>query len=80
MNNEVNFFTLFKRFEPTEEQRALLSRATDIHRQIDKENRRVKARFFLPQTVEKELLYEIEQGIAVAYELNGVFLMHQKEL
>ncbi len=75
MNNEVNFFTLFKRFEPTEEQRALLSRATDIHRQIDKENRRVKARFFLPQTVEKELLYEIEQGIAVAYELNGVFLM-----
>ena len=75
MNNEVNFFTLFKRFEPTEEQRALLSQATDIHRQIDKENRRVKARFFLPQTVEKELLYEIEQGIAVAYELNGVFLM-----
>ncbi|MBQ9129605.1 MAG: hypothetical protein IJX59_02440, partial [Clostridia bacterium] len=75
MNNEVNFFTLFKRFEPTEEQRALLSLATDIHRQIDKVNRRVKVRFFLPQTAEKELLYGIEQGIAAAYELNGVFLM-----
>ena len=75
MNNEVSFFTLFKRFEPNEKQRAILALATDIERQINKEQRRVKVRLSLPQTVDKEILYEIEEGIAKAYDLNGVFLM-----
>ncbi|MBQ8399769.1 MAG: hypothetical protein IJX08_07375, partial [Clostridia bacterium] len=75
MNNEVNFFTLFRRFEPSEQQRAVLALATDIKREVDKERRIVKAHCTFPQIVDKDLLYEIEEGIKKAYELNGVFLM-----
>jgi hypothetical protein len=75
MNNEASFFTLFKRFEPTEEQREILELVTDIDRKIDKVNRRVMARFCLPRTVDKRTLYAIEEGICKAYDLSGVFFM-----
>ena len=75
MNNDAIFFTLFQRFEPTEEQRAILEKGTNIERQIDKVNRRVVARISFPEPIPKRILYEIEEGIAKAYDLNGVFLM-----
>ncbi len=75
MEEVKNFFTLFRRFEPTEEQREVLKGAGNIRRKVDKEKRVVIVRLAFGRTVPKQTLYAIEEGIRKAYDLNSVFLM-----
>lgn len=75
MEEKTTFFTLFKRFTPTEEQREILEKATDIIREVNKEQRIVKATVSFPRTVPKSKLYAIEKSICEAYDLKSVFLL-----
>ena len=72
---EKNFYALFRRFQPTEEQRAILDQGKVLSRKIDEKNRVVVFTMAFPRPIRKESLYEIEQGIGEAYQLNSVFLM-----
>lgn len=71
---EKNFYALFRRFQPTEEQRAILDQGKVLSRKIDEKNRVVVFTMAFPRPIRKESLYEIEQGIGEAYQLNSVFL------
>ena len=75
MENSKDFFTLFKRFIPTEEQRAALEKAENIVCRTNKEQRVAIVQLSFPRPVKKDLLYEIEESVRKAYDLNGVFLM-----
>ena len=75
MENEKDFFALFKRFEPNDAQRAALANARDIKRAVNKEERIVRVTLSFPAIVSKDILYSIERGILEAYDLKSVFLL-----
>ena len=70
-----NFLENFPRYHPADHLVAILMRATDITRRVDKERRYVEIDARFPTVLEKSVIYEIEEGIRQAYTLNRVMLL-----
>jgi len=70
-----SFLQIFERYTPSEAHRQILQRAENIKIQADKENRMLNASVDFPVLVQKDDLYDIESGIAKAYQLNLVKIM-----
>ena len=68
MSSEKNFFDVFKRYNPTEEKRALLLRAHDTKFRYTKAPMRVETELSFDSHEDAELLYEIEDECRVLYE------------
>ena len=60
----------FKKYLPTPEQEAILANAIATSAKIDQDNRIIEVHAELGYIVPKEMLYEIEQGVARAYSLH----------
>ena len=76
------FDKIFARYKQTASERKLLDLATDIVHRVDIEHRMVEADVSFPQIIPKDSLYEIEEKIREAYDLNVVRLLphYNKEL
>ena len=70
-----SFLQIFERYQPSEEYARILERAENIKIQADRENRMLNASVDFPMLVQKDDLYDIESGIAKAYQLNFVKIM-----
>ena len=70
-----SFLQIFERYQPSEEYARILERAENIKIQADRENRMLNASVDFPMLVQKDDLYDIEAGIAKAYQLNFVKIM-----
>ena len=70
-----SFLQIFERYKPSDEYARILERAENIKIQADKENRMLNASVDFPMLVQKDDLYDIEAGIAKAYQLNLVKIM-----
>ncbi len=70
-----SFLQIFERYKPSDTYAQILQKAENIKIQADKENRMLNASVDFPMLVEKDELYEIEAGIAKAYQLNLVKIM-----
>ncbi len=76
------FDKIFARYKQTASERELLDLATDIVHRVDIEHRMVEADVSFPRIIPKDSLYEIEEKIREAYDLNVVRLLphYNKEL
>ncbi len=70
-----SFLQIFEKYKPSDRYKEILEKADNIKIQADKENRMLNASVDFPMLVDKEELYEIENGISRAYELNMVKIM-----
>ena len=70
-----SFLQIFERYQPSEAYARILERAENVKIQADKENRMLNASVDFPMLVQKDDLYDIEAGIAKAYQLNFVKIM-----
>ena len=59
----------FKKYVPTPEQETILNNAVATNSKIDKVNRIIEVHVDMSYVVPKEELYEIELGVAKAYDL-----------
>ena len=69
------FLQIFEKYKPSDEYKKILEKAENIKIQADKENRMLYASVDFPTLVLKDDIYEIEQGISKAYQLNMVKIM-----
>jgi len=69
------FLQIFEKYTANDSQREILAKAENIKIQADRENRMLNASVDFPTLVSKDELYEIEAGIAKAYQLNLVKIM-----
>lgn len=69
------FLQIFEKYKPSDEYKKILEKAENIKIQADKENRMLNASVDFPALVLKDDIYEIEQGISKAYQLNMVKIM-----
>ena len=76
------FLQIFERYKPNDRFAKILEGAQNIRIQADKVNRMLNASVDFSTLVAKDDLYEIEAGIAKAYQLNMVKIMphYPKEL
>ncbi len=70
-----SFLQIFEKYKPSYEYTKLLETAENIKIQADKQNRMLNASVDFPALISKEDLYDIENGIAKAYQLNMVKIM-----
>ena len=63
------FLERFRRYEPSQEIRAILQSAGDVSLRIDKETRKAEVQCTFPAIVRKQILYRICTEIAQVYEL-----------
>ncbi len=69
------FLQIFEKYKPHERYAEILEKAHNIGIQADKANRMIQASVCFDFLVAKEDLYDIESGIARAYQLNFVKIM-----
>ncbi len=69
------FLTKFERYNPLEDDRAVLEGIEDFSFRADKERRMIEINVTLDRVIPKQQLYRIEAGIAAAYELNMVRIL-----
>ncbi len=69
------FLQIFEKYKPSDIYIDILEKAENIKIQADKINRMLNASVDFPMLVNKDELYEIESGIAKAYQLNLVKIM-----
>ncbi len=69
------FLQIFEKYKPGERYFEILEKAQNIGIQADKANRMIQASVSFDFLVAKEDLYDIESGIAKAYQLNFVKIM-----
>ncbi len=70
-----SFLQIFEKYKPPEEYRQILQGAENIRLQADKESRMLNAHADFRFLVKKDDIYEIENGIKKAYQLNMVKIM-----
>ena len=71
---QKGFLEIFARYKPAEHLAKVLGNASGITRRVDKNNRYVEIGANFSSIVDKETIYEIEEGMKQAYELNRVML------
>ncbi len=75
MENEKKLTEIFSRFCPGEAQREILLSAGDIRLRADRASRMIEIHASFPRPIQKPKLYELETGIAEAYQLNSVRIL-----
>ncbi len=70
-----SFLQIFEKYKPSYEYSKLLETAQNIKIQADKQNRMLNASADFPILISKDDIYDIETGIAKAYQLNMVKIM-----
>ena len=69
------FLQIFEKYKPSDVYAEILKKADNIKIQADKVNRMLNASVDFPMLVDKDELYDIEAGIAKAYQLNMMKIM-----
>ena len=69
------FLQIFEKYKPSDVYAEILRKADNIKIQADKVNRMLNASVDFPMLVDKDELYDIEAGIAKAYQLNMMKIM-----
>jgi len=72
---EKTFLEKFIRYTPSKRTEDIFGKIEDYSLRIDKEKKIIEATVYLSELVSKELLYEAEREIAVAYELAAIRLL-----
>lgn len=70
-----DFFALFKRFEPTDSEERILSKATGLEVDWQKDKNAVYVRISLPEPVDRDFLFSVEKSLQNAYSLDGAYLL-----
>ena len=69
------FEKIFARYEQTSSERAILDTVEDVVSRVDKERRVVEVTARFDNIIKKQTLYDIEENIRAAYELNVVRIL-----
>ncbi len=70
-----SFLQIFEKYKPSDNFERILQKAENIKIQADKAARMLNASVDFPMLVDKDDIYEIEEGIKKAYQLNMVKIM-----
>ena len=69
------FDRIFSKYSQSADERSILDMAENVRTKIDRDNRIVEINCEFPQIIPKKYLYQIEESIRAAYELNFVRLI-----
>ena len=75
MGTEKKLTEIFSRYSPSEDQREILLSAENVRLRADRASRMIEIHASFPRPITKLKLYELEVGIAEAYQLNSVRIL-----